>query len=211
MKRTLAVSAAVLIALGLGACTKSETTTEPTASMTNAGPAQISVSDAWARESIAMSNAAAVYMTIANSGGMDDSLISASVDPAITVKVELHETTSGTGSSMTTSTASPGSPSMGNGMSKSVTGSSNGVHGAMEMGTPTPTSSHGMGGAGMTQMKPVSSIEIGPGKTVKLEPGGYHVMLIDMKKKLTVGEKFDVTLTFKSSGTKRVTAEVRAA
>jgi copper(I)-binding protein len=68
----------------------------------------------------------------------------------------------------------------------------------------------GMTGSGMMEMKPVSSISIPAGKTVKLEPGGYHVMLVDLAKPLTVGQKFTLTLTFEKAGKVEVPVEVRA-
>ena len=68
----------------------------------------------------------------------------------------------------------------------------------------------GMTGSGMMEMKPVSSISIPAGKTVKLEPGGYHVMLVDLAKPLTVGQKFTLTLTFEKAGKVEVPIEVRA-
>ena len=42
------------------------------------------------------------------------------------------------------------------------------------------------------------------------EPGGYHVMLIDLVKPLEVGQTVPVTLTFAKAGTIEVTATVRA-
>ena len=49
-------------------------------------------------------------------------------------------------------------------------------------------------------MRPVESIELPAGKTVKLEPGGYHIMLLDLVKPLEVGEKIELTLTFDKAG-----------
>jgi copper(I)-binding protein len=43
-------------------------------------------------------------------------------------------------------------------------------------------------------------IEIAPGKTVKLAPGGYHVMLMDLKKAPKQGESFMGTLVFEKAG-----------
>ena len=39
------------------------------------------------------------------------------------------------------------------------------------------------------------------GSTVKLEPGGYHLMFMDLKGPLVEGESIAVTLTFEKSGT----------
>ena len=66
-------------------------------------------------------------------------------------------------------------------------------------------------GGGMMQMQEVESIEIPAGETVVLEPGGFHIMLLDLKRELTPGETVEVTLTFETAGEQTVTAEVREA
>jgi copper(I)-binding protein len=43
-------------------------------------------------------------------------------------------------------------------------------------------------------------LAIEPGKTVKLAPGGYHVMLMDLKNPLKQGDKVLVTLQFEKAG-----------
>jgi copper(I)-binding protein len=69
----------------------------------------------------------------------------------------------------------------------------------------TTESADGMG------MQEVERIDIPAGGTVKLEPGGYHIMFMmpDMEQ-LTVGENVEITLTFEAAGEVVVTAEVRA-
>jgi periplasmic copper chaperone A len=52
-------------------------------------------------------------------------------------------------------------------------------------------------------------LEIPPQSTIRLEPGGYHVMLIGMKQNLELGDRFEVELQFEKSGAQRVQAEVR--
>jgi copper(I)-binding protein len=44
-------------------------------------------------------------------------------------------------------------------------------------------------------------LEIKPGETVELKPGGYHVMFVDLKEPLKQGEDVSVTLTFAKAGT----------
>jgi periplasmic copper chaperone A len=46
--------------------------------------------------------------------------------------------------------------------------------------------------------------------SVVLKPGSYHVMLIGLKKPLTAGEKFPLTLTFEKAGNISVTVPVEA-
>ncbi len=66
------------------------------------------------------------------------------------------------------------------------------------------------GGSGMTGMQPVAEIDVPAGDTVKLEPGGYHLMLMDVSDMPAVGETVDITLTFEQAGDIMVQAEVRA-
>lgn len=53
---------------------------------------------------------------------------------------------------------------------------------------------------GISSMAPAGNIEIPPGATVALEPGGYHAMLMQLQSPLIKGETFPLTLTF-SDGT----------
>ncbi len=54
---------------------------------------------------------------------------------------------------------------------------------------------------GVMTMRPVEGgLLIEPGKTVKLTPGGYHLMLLDLKGPLKQGEKLPVTLEFERAG-----------
>ena len=45
-------------------------------------------------------------------------------------------------------------------------------------------------------MAPVSEVEVGPGKTIKFAPGGYHVMLFDLDPKLRFTKDAELTVTF---------------
>ncbi len=63
---------------------------------------------------------------------------------------------------------------------------------------------------GMMQMREVKGLEVKPGETVELKPGGYHVMLMDLKQPLKEGESIPVTLRFEKSGSVDVKAAVAA-
>ena len=65
-------------------------------------------------------------------------------------------------------------------------------------------------GSGMMGMHPVDRIAIPAGQTVKLEPGGYHIMLIGLTGELKAGATIELTLKFEKAGEVKVTAEVRA-
>jgi copper(I)-binding protein len=54
---------------------------------------------------------------------------------------------------------------------------------------------------GVMKMRPVAGgIEIKPGQTVTLDPSGYHVMLMGLKKQLMQGDHFKATLQFAKAG-----------
>src|SRR6185312_11907598 len=62
---------------------------------------------------------------------------------------------------------------------------------------------------GVMKMRPVEGgLTIEPGKTVKLAPGGYHFMMMDLKKPLKQGEKLPITLQFEKAGKVTVTLDV---
>jgi periplasmic copper chaperone A len=61
---------------------------------------------------------------------------------------------------------------------------------------------------GMMSMRAVPSLEIGPGGRLELGPGSYHLMLIDLKQPLKVGERFPLVLTFERLGTVTTTVTV---
>jgi len=65
------------------------------------------------------------------------------------------------------------------------------------------------GGSDAMSMDPVQKVDVPAGEVVTLKPGGFHVMLIGMKRQLQAGDTFDVTLTFENAGTKKVTATVK--
>jgi len=49
---------------------------------------------------------------------------------------------------------------------------------------------------GVMKMFPVDGIDVPAGKTVKLAPGGYHLMLMNLQKPLNAGDKVPLQLTF---------------
>jgi periplasmic copper chaperone A len=60
------------------------------------------------------------------------------------------------------------------------------------------------------KMRAVPGLELPAGKAVDLKPGGYHVMLMDLKKELKPGETVPVTLVVEGADKKRETIEVKA-
>jgi copper(I)-binding protein len=54
---------------------------------------------------------------------------------------------------------------------------------------------------GVMRMRPLpNGIEIAPGMAAKLEPGGMHIMLLDLKRGLEKGDRYRATLNFEKAG-----------
>jgi periplasmic copper chaperone A len=54
---------------------------------------------------------------------------------------------------------------------------------------------------GVMEMRPVEGgLEIKPGETVTLKPGGYHVMFVNLTRPLVQGQAVKVTLKFEHAG-----------
>ncbi len=66
------------------------------------------------------------------------------------------------------------------------------------------------GDSGMTGMQMTDEVPVKAGATVKLEPGGYHVMIEGLKADLAAGSTVKLILTFEQTGPVTVSAEVRA-
>ena len=63
---------------------------------------------------------------------------------------------------------------------------------------------------GVMTMRPLDKgLTIEPGKTVKLAPGGYHLMLMDLKNPLKQGEKVPLTLEFEKAGKVTLSLDVQ--
>lgn len=60
------------------------------------------------------------------------------------------------------------------------------------------------------KMRAVPGLDLPAGKAVDLKPGGYHVMLMDLKRQLKEGETVPVTLTVEGKDGKKETIEVKA-
>jgi copper(I)-binding protein len=62
---------------------------------------------------------------------------------------------------------------------------------------------------GTATMAEVEGVDVPAGGSVTFEPGGYHVMLMEIPEALEVGSSIDVTLSFEGAGDVEVTAEIR--
>ena len=59
------------------------------------------------------------------------------------------------------------------------------------------------------RMREVKAIDLPKGKAVSLEPGGFHIMLMNLSKPIAAGDVIPLTLVVESGG-KRQTVEVKA-
>lgn len=145
--------------------------------------AGVEVTGAWARTSPAMVTAGAAYMTISSDEAVQ--IVGARVDPEVAGTVELHEVVP---AELEDDAMSDEDGEMADGeMSEDEMSENEMADGELEDGE------HGGMEMAMT-MQEVSSIDIPAGGTVTFEPGGYHVMLLDLPDPLETGEEFDVTL-----------------
>ena len=53
---------------------------------------------------------------------------------------------------------------------------------------------------GMARMRPLTQVVIAAGKTVKVAPGGIHLMLVQLNRSLEVGAQVPLTLEFRNAG-----------
>ena len=67
-----------------------------------------------------------------------------------------------------------------------------------------------MQGGVMKMRELAGGLPIEAGKTISLAPGGYHLMLMQLKAPLKKGDKVPVTLTFEKAGKVDVTLDVLA-
>ena len=63
----------------------------------------------------------------------------------------------------------------------------------------------------LMKMRQLAALDVPAGAKVVLSPGGYHVMLVDLKRPLVAGQAFPIRLTFERAGTIEVSAQVEAA
>jgi hypothetical protein len=63
--------------------------------------------------------------------------------------------------------------------------------------------------SGMMGMQPVDRVEVPAGGTVRLEPGGFHLMMMALTQPLEVGSTVELDLMFERAGKVVVRADVK--
>lgn len=201
MMRTKVLAAVAVAAVAFtGACgTSGDADSTTTTAATDLGGG-VAVSDPWARATPPTSDVAAVYFRVDNSGG-EDALVGASVGADVAGAVQIHVTGDGATSESTTAPAPDvhTEHSLGSGVNAVAAQYPEGVT------TIPPTAPHG----GVTGMTQVMRVDIPAGSTVAFEPGGNHLMLMDLVQPLVAGQSFAVQLQFERAGTQTITVDVR--
>jgi copper(I)-binding protein len=178
-------------ALALVACGSDDATTAPVATPVAGGT--VAVSGAWVRNSPMAASVGAAYMVITSP--VDDELIGVSVPAAIAARTEIHETVM----------VQPDQGSDTENATHSDDTMADGGHGS----DTTHGGSHGSMGGGMMTMREIGAIALPAGKMVLLQPGGLHVMLLELAAPLELGATFTAVLEFAVSDPIEVTFEVR--
>ncbi len=159
------------------------------------------IANPWARTSPEDTTYGAVYLELTSADG--DSLVGASVPAEVAGTVEIHETVAAGDAGSDTTVASHDEEA-----------SSDTTEASHHEEETTTTAGGGssdttMAGMGEMTMRPIDSLELPAGDTVVLEPGGYHIMLIDLVAPLETGQEIEVTLTFENAGERVITVPVR--
>ena len=62
----------------------------------------------------------------------------------------------------------------------------------------------------MMGMQAIARVEVGPRATVRLEPGGMHLMINGLMRQLQAGDRMELDLMFEHAGKIVVQADVRS-
>lgn len=142
----------------------------------------VTIADAWARATTPGTTTSAVYMLLTSTDG--DALTGVSVPSSVAGEAQIHQT--------------------------SMSGDD--MDDMDDMDMTDDTMGDDADGTddmdGEMQMAPVDQIDLPAGETVALEPGGYHIMLVDVVEPLEDGDEIDVTLTFEQAGETTITVTV---
>lgn len=60
------------------------------------------------------------------------------------------------------------------------------------------------------KMRQIPGLDLAAGRTMELKPGGYHVMLMELKGQLKGGDVVPITLVFEDAAKKRFTQDITA-
>jgi copper(I)-binding protein len=136
----------------------------------------VAVEQPWARATVEAQPHGAAYFEL--TVDHDDVLTGASVPASIADHAEIHEIVE----------VEPGDDGMAMGDDATDT--------TTDMGEASGDEVMGGMAPGMSMRELIDGLPLRADETVTLEPGGYHVMLLDLVDPLEVGEEFELTLSF---------------
>lgn len=171
MRSLIRFLTAVALAAGLVAC--GDDTTDESAD----ADTDLTIEGAWARTTADGQQAGAVYFHATSEAG--NAIVGAAVPTAIAGRVELHETVM--------------AEDAGDDAHSSGSSGHSGIDEA-ESDASDHDDSGGHSGMGAMTMRAVNQIDLPAGEQVTLEPGGLHVMLLDLAGPLEADDEFVVTL-----------------
>lgn len=147
------------------------------------GDESVAVDQPWARATVEAQPHGAVYFDLTLD--QDDVLVGVAIEPSIANHAEIHEVVAA---------EVPMDESMDEGSDGMDMGDADADHGGMA--------------PGMVMQELDSGLVLSADQTVSLEPGGYHVMLLDLAEPLVAGEEFDLTLEFETHDDVTITVPV---
>ena len=142
------------------------------------GDDAISIDSPWARTSPNATDRGAVYFEITADDA--DTLVGVSVDESVAGAAEIHEMV-----------MAEMEGDMSGDMDESMDDMDDESGSDMEM-----SGDDGDGEMPMMMQEMASGLPLPAGETVSLEPGSYHVMLLELVEPLETGDDFEVTLSF---------------
>jgi copper(I)-binding protein len=191
-RRWVSLGVGLTMVAALGACGGDD---DSDAAGTDApAVASVEVEGAWARTSPPMTTAGAIYLTLTSAEG--DRLVAAAVPTTVAGTTEIHETVAAEGGGMTDTTA------------MAADGTAPAMSDTTAMSAMSDTTA--MGGTEEMTMRPIDGLDLPAGTAVVLEPGGYHIMLLDLVAPLELGTEVSLTLTFEQAGEQTVSVPVLA-
>lgn len=207
MKRALTLLP--IAALALAACGSDDDTASG-----------ISIEGAWARTSAEGQTTGAIYFEITSDEA--DTLVAASVPASVAAEVQIHEVVpadmGADDGAMDEGSMDEGSMDEGSMDDGAMGEDSSADHGSMDDGSMDEGSvddgsmddgsmDGGMDMA-MTMRELADGLPLPAGETVTLQPGGYHVMMLDLAEPLEVGDEIELTLDFATADDMTLTVEV---
>ncbi len=170
------------------------------------GDDAVSVDEPWARATPEVQPNGAVYFELTLDH--DDVLVGASVPASIADRAEIHEVVEADDSTDDMDESTDDMDEATDDMDEAMDDMNESTDEMDESMDDTGDMEHGGMAPGMVMQEVDGGLELTAGETVTFEPGGYHVMLLDLAEPLEVGDEFDLTLQFEDNDDVTITVPV---